>query len=433
MSRSASDLLLSPLFVGALGAWAFNDHVLRALAPGVLSGKLGDAASMIAFPILLAATLTPITRTAGASETRVMDACALGTALLLAAIKLNEPIALAYRHALGALQYAVGWASVYAPVPHTMDTTDVLVIPLALLPMLAIRGRLAMPGRSTAVLLALLGVLLSGCGAARPHAWRGDVTVRAHGGVTDSSQFDEYGWVGSADRAYTHRAGVVGASVDTSFRVGRRGSVGGTLSVATGWVSDIGEDYDRFGAYVDRFGALALGPTFQMYGEHVRFTGGAMLMVGGAGGQGVGGRRALAFPYVRIEPGRPNRTHLVLQVGSSDGFIWDARVFAVGLSVPYPRGVLAFGLALGTRVGPDLHGTAADVLSFANRDLTPVEGYGWLEVLIALEGRSSLVFSAQGGQQLPVVSLGIRWELDAVRRLPPERAIYHWVPQPPAR
>ena len=60
MTRRASDLLLTPLHLLSLGAWAFNDHVLQRFAPGTLSGKLGDAASLIAFPILVAATLAPL-------------------------------------------------------------------------------------------------------------------------------------------------------------------------------------------------------------------------------------------------------------------------------------------------------------------------------------------------------------------------------------
>jgi hypothetical protein len=120
-------------------------------------------------------------------------------------------------------------------------------------------------------------------------------------------------------------------------------------------------------------------------------------------------------------------------VGSADGFTWDARVVAAGLSIPYPRGVLAIGYAVGTRVGPDLHGTQADPLSFAGRAATPFESYVWLEALVALRGSSSLVFSAQGGRQFPVASLGLRWRLDAVTRPPPEGALHPELPLPPMR
>jgi hypothetical protein len=430
VSRSASDLLLSPLFLAALAAWAFNDHFLQHAAPGVVSGKLGDAASMVAFPILLAATLAPLARWAGVSDTRMVDACALGTGVLLAAIKLNEPIADVYRWVFGAVQYVVGWAPNIARVAHAMDRTDVLVTPLVALPMLAIRGRLAVRLTAVALPLVLMSVLLSAC-ASRPRgAWQGDVTVRAHGGVTASSQFES---AGSVAPMYTHRAAVLGASADTSFRVGNRGAVGGTLSVASGWVRDIHEDYQRFGAYVDRFGVVALGPTFRIDGERLHFAGGALLMVAGAGGQAVGDHRVMAFPYLRFELGRAGRVRLVTQVGSADGFTWDARVFAAGLSIPYPRGVLAIGYAVGTRVGPDLHGSQADPLSFAGRAATPFESYVWMEALVALRGSSSVVFSAQGGRQFPVASLGLRWNLDAVTRPPPEGALHRERPLPPMR
>lgn len=433
MRPTASDLLLSPVFLLALAAWAFNDHVLQHAAPGWVSGKLGDAASMVAFPILLAATLGPVARLVDVSDTRLVDTCALGTGLLLVAIKFHEPIADVYRLVFGAVQYAVGWAPTVGRVAHAMDPTDALVTPLVALPMLAIRGRLAGRWTTVALPLALMSVLLSGC-AARPRgAWHGDITVRAHGGLTDSSQFEIVGWAGSVNPLYTHRAGVVGASADTSFRVGRRGVVGGTLSAASGWVRNVHEDYQRFGAYVDRYGVVALGPTFGFYAERLHLSGGAMLMIGGAGGQDVAGSRVLAFPYARLEVGRASRVRLVTQIGSADGFTWDARVFAGGIAIPYERGELAFGYAFGTRVGPDLHGSQAYPLSFAGRGATPFESYVWLEVLVALRGSSSLVFAAQGGRQLPVVSLGLRWELDAVRRSPPEGAVYHWVPLPPAR
>lgn len=438
MSRAASDLLLTPLFIGALGTWAFNDHVLKRVAPGALSGKLGDAAAMIAFPILLAATLSPLTRLSSLSARRVMDVCAVATAVLFTATKLSTAAAAVYQVTLGAAQFAVGWASVLGPAAHTMDPTDALVTPLVVLPMLAIRGRLLVRLGTAPLALGLLMVMLSGCGVATPRGvWRGDVTVRAHGGLTENSQFDQHDSTlpvsGPDQRVGTHRAGVVGASADASMRVGRRAVVGATVSVATGSVSDVDDDYQRFGAYTKRYGVVALGPTFGLYGRRYLIRGGVTLTVAAAGGQGVGSPGVMPLAYLRVEPGRPERVHLVLQVGSADGFTWDGRVLAAGLSIPHARGHVAFGYSWGTRVGPDLHGTGVGALAFAHRRFAPFESYGWLELLVSVGDRASLVFGVQGGRQLPVASLGLRWELDAVRRVPPEGAVYHWVPLPPAR
>lgn len=440
MRRNVSELLVSPLFLGALATWAFNDHVLKHVAPGVVSGKLGDAAAMMAFPILLAATTAPVSGRLGLPQRRLLDVCALATAVLFAATKLNDTAANAYRLGLGAAQSLLGWSGASGGAALTMDPTDVLVTPLVLVPMLAVRGCL-LPVRVFAPLAATAAVFalsLAGCGATVPRgAWRGDVTVRAHGGATDSSQFGKLGTVavgvGSDDIAGTHRAGVAGASAEASFRVRRRGVVGGTVSTATGWVRSVDDDYQRFGAYSDRFGVLALGPTFGVYGKRFLITGGLMLVVGGGGGQEVASARVVALPYVRLEPGRPGHVHPILQAGSADGFTWDARALALGLSIPFSRGNLAFGYALGARVGPDLHGTRANPFVFATRHAAPLESYGWLELLARIGEHASLVMALQGGRQLPVASIGLRWNLGSLRSAPPDRTPYHWLPLPPSR
>lgn len=47
--------LLHPLFLAALAALVVNDHVLKAAAPGVVTGKLSDLAGLVVLPVLACA------------------------------------------------------------------------------------------------------------------------------------------------------------------------------------------------------------------------------------------------------------------------------------------------------------------------------------------------------------------------------------------
>jgi hypothetical protein len=408
LTRRASDLLLTPLFLVALTAWAFNDHVLRRIAPGVLSGKLGDAASMVVFPILVAATFAPMARRLLVDERHLVDAAALGTALLLAAIQFHHGVAHAYQWALGTVQYALGWSTYHVLAAHTMDPTDALVTPLAILPALAMRGvRLAelVRRRSLPLAGAMTLVAVSGCGG---QAWAGHADLRLHAGATENVQFDRDG-----QRVGEHRAGVAGASADVQLRIRKRAVLGGIAATASGWVPHIQDDYARYGAYSDRYQALSLAPTVTLLGDNVVIRAGAGLTLATGRGQQVDAFRAFPFGFVRIEPGRPRRVvHPVIQVGSTDGFLWDARILAGGASFSFTRGYLALGVAGGARIGPALHGTRVQAWTFATWGGTLVDLYAWLELQVRVAPRASLLVSAQGGFQLPVVSLGLRWGLD---------------------
>ncbi|MBK8592246.1 MAG: hypothetical protein IPN77_24645 [Sandaracinaceae bacterium] len=408
MTRRASDLLLTRLFLVALTAWAFNDHVLRRIAPGVLSGKLGDAASMVVFPILVAATFAPLARRLRVDERHLVDAAALGTALLLAAIQFHQGVAHAYQWALGTVQYAVGWSSYPVLAAHTMDPTDALVTPLAILPALAMRGvRLAelVRRRSLPLAGAMTLVAVSGCGG---QAWAGHADLRLHAGATENVQFDRDG-----QRVGEHRAGVAGASADVQLRVRKRAVLGGIAATASGWVPHIEEDYARYGAYSERYQALSLAPTVTLLGDNVVIRAGVGLTLATGRGQQVDAFRAFPFGFVRIEPGRPRRVvHPVIQLGSTDGFLWDARILAGGASFSFTRGYVALGVAGGARIGPALHGTRVQAWTFATWGGTLVDLYAWLELQVRVAPRASLLVSAQGGFQLPVVSLGLRWDLD---------------------
>src|SRR5574341_981347 len=58
-----------PVTVLAIGVMAVNDHVLKAVAPGLVTGKLSDVAGLVVAPPLLAGLLAvvapPVLRRAG--------------------------------------------------------------------------------------------------------------------------------------------------------------------------------------------------------------------------------------------------------------------------------------------------------------------------------------------------------------------------------
>ncbi len=49
------DALLQPLALGAIAVLLLNDHVFKAVAPGLVTGKLSDIAGLVFFPLLLVA------------------------------------------------------------------------------------------------------------------------------------------------------------------------------------------------------------------------------------------------------------------------------------------------------------------------------------------------------------------------------------------
>jgi hypothetical protein len=129
----------------AVALLVLNDHLLKGLWPGAVTGKLSDLAGMVFFPLLLQGLWEVALRLAGrpwGPSRRALVACALITAVGLPAIQVWEPAAGAWRWGLGALQWPfLALADLlsgqglppWAPVRHTPDPTDVLVSPAVLL------------------------------------------------------------------------------------------------------------------------------------------------------------------------------------------------------------------------------------------------------------------------------------------------------------
>ena len=136
--------LFHPVAVAAVVIVALNDHVLKAAAPGFITGKLSDVAGLVFFPLFLQASLEILQLALGRyrePSQGVLIGAAIASAAFFAAMKLTTTGADLYRGALAFLQW--GGRSVIAvllqhdlplrgTVALTMDATDVLCVPMVL-------------------------------------------------------------------------------------------------------------------------------------------------------------------------------------------------------------------------------------------------------------------------------------------------------------
>lgn len=144
---TARAALLHPITLGAIALLVLNDHLLKRVAPGVLTGKLSDVAGMIFFPLFLAALL----ELARVRHHRLILGCAIATGVVFAATKTIPLAADAYRSGLGAIQWP--FHALFAlvrghrvpglsPVAMTMDPTDLIALPALVLPVWLTRQRI---------------------------------------------------------------------------------------------------------------------------------------------------------------------------------------------------------------------------------------------------------------------------------------------------
>lgn len=113
---------LAPLPLAAVAVLAFNDHVAKAAWPGLLTGKLSDAAGCFALPLVISALLALGTRW----PLRLRLALgAAATVALITAIKLSPAAAGAVAAALGAVGRLVGGGTTRI----VADPTDLVALP----------------------------------------------------------------------------------------------------------------------------------------------------------------------------------------------------------------------------------------------------------------------------------------------------------------
>lgn len=136
--------LLHPVMLLALVALVFNDHVLKATYPGVLSGKLSDFAVVVVLPLFLHGVFELLCARLGRplpslSSRRALIAMLLVSSLVFTLPEIWEPAERCYRYGLGALRYPFRWlwallsghtAPRLLPVRATADLTDLLALPM---------------------------------------------------------------------------------------------------------------------------------------------------------------------------------------------------------------------------------------------------------------------------------------------------------------
>jgi len=195
-TRAPGAVLLHPIMLASLLVLALNDHVLKRVCPGVLTGKLSDFAVVVVLPLTLQGVVEltaehcwrrPLSERA---SNRWLVACLTLSLLVFALPELWKPAEDVYRYGLAALQrpFRAAWAyfcgrplRAFRPVRATADVTDLLAMPMAWLA-LRVAWRGAAPLRRHApLLLAIACALALWCAPGRALAAHGK--ARAHDGV----------------------------------------------------------------------------------------------------------------------------------------------------------------------------------------------------------------------------------------------------------
>jgi hypothetical protein len=129
-ARAPGDLLLRPLAVVALMTLILNDHVLKRLSPGLLTGKLSDIAGLVFLPLLII-SIYELARAAARRPWRIGDrgvaAVAATVAIGFAATKFSTAVGSTYGDMLGWLRWPL--MGHWSHIAISADPTDVLCAP----------------------------------------------------------------------------------------------------------------------------------------------------------------------------------------------------------------------------------------------------------------------------------------------------------------
>ena len=142
------DALLQPLAIAAIALLLLNDHLFKAVAPGVITGKLSDVAGLVFFPLLLVAVAELALAAAGrwhGPDPRLITAAVAATGIAFAAVKLLPGAETLYEQVLGLAQWpfralaglitAGSAAGVPTRVDLTRDATDLVALVALWVPM----------------------------------------------------------------------------------------------------------------------------------------------------------------------------------------------------------------------------------------------------------------------------------------------------------
>jgi hypothetical protein len=149
MKRSAApgSALVHPITLTALFTLALNDHVLKRVCPGVVTGKLSDFAGVVLLPVFIHALIElaaariwkrPLSAAAG---DRWLLGCVVVSLLAFGLPEVSPAAELVYRYGLGGAQWPFrALAALLAgealpdvrPVRATADVTDLLAVPMGI-------------------------------------------------------------------------------------------------------------------------------------------------------------------------------------------------------------------------------------------------------------------------------------------------------------
>jgi hypothetical protein len=155
----AGDGLLQPIAVIALALLILNDHLLKPMLPGMITGKLSDLAGLLLAPLVTVAAIELAQaargRRASADRRWLLAVCGVITVVLVAA-KTTAAGAAALGLLLGLGQWAGGMA--LAPLfgaPPPVASAAVVVDPTDLVALVSVAAALALCLRRRTVLSAV--------------------------------------------------------------------------------------------------------------------------------------------------------------------------------------------------------------------------------------------------------------------------------------
>jgi hypothetical protein len=149
------DGLLHPVALVALATLIVNDQLLKAVWPGVVTGKLSDVAGLVVAPLALQAVWEVgqwIADRWHGPTASVLAVAIVVVGLGFAAVQVWEPAATAYGWTLGAAQWPFRALAAFltgvpapgvGPVVATADAEDILALPVLAVTWWVGRRRLA--------------------------------------------------------------------------------------------------------------------------------------------------------------------------------------------------------------------------------------------------------------------------------------------------
>jgi hypothetical protein len=139
-----ADALLHPLALAALVLLILNDHVLKDIAPGPLTGKLSDLAGLVVLPLIILGAwelaMATLGRWLGPARPALIGAIAIAGAAF-AAIKLSSDGAEIYRVGMGLARWPIdafiaagggAWPPEPGRVRLVQDVSDMICLPALL-------------------------------------------------------------------------------------------------------------------------------------------------------------------------------------------------------------------------------------------------------------------------------------------------------------